>query len=224
MVRRSYRRSVKKRSNKRSNGYLYHGKMVPTNTTKKQQIFTEVLIDADNALKEAGISYHLHSGSALGAIRSNSFIEHDHDIDLGVFREDYKRNLVSIMKKHGFIQNVQNGLLKNGKEYTFTHIKNDINVDIFLVYKDRIKDKTNSHNDIFYVASFYGKCDNMLHGFCRWWYRPYIPESVLINGLEVLTMPINALEDAYGPNWRIPKVFGYFEGLDQGHYTNLIDE
>jgi hypothetical protein len=36
-------------------------------------------------------------------------------------------------------------------------------------------------------------------------------------------MPISALEDAYG-NWKVEKKYGYFEGLENKYYTNLIDE
>jgi hypothetical protein len=185
---------------------------------KKQQIFTEVLSDAKAALDSVKIPFHLHSGTALGAIREGQFIEHDHDIDLGIFADDYKRNLVTAFKKHGFDVK-QNGKLKWGKEYTFTHKKYGINVDIFLVYED-----IDINGKFYWVASFFGKCNDKKYGFCRWRYRPYDPVLVDINDIRVYSAPISALEDGYGPSWRSPKKFDYFEGLSQGYYTNLIDE
>jgi len=179
----------------------------------------EVLLDADKALKEAGIPYHLHSGTALGSIRSGSFIEHDSDIDLGVFRGDYNNKLIKAMTRNGFERPTQNGILKFGKEYTFYHKKTGVNLDIFLVYEDTVKGEP-----IYWVASFYGSCDDKKYGLCRWAYRPYVPEPVILNGHKFMTMPVSAIEDAYGPSWRIPKQFGYYEGVDQGHYTNLISE
>ncbi len=183
--------------------------------SKKQQIFSSVLIDAKKALDSGKIPFHVHSGTALGAIREGQFIEHDEDIDLGIFIEDYKKNLVTEFKKNGFEQVRQLGKLPFGKEYTFKHIKTGINVDIFIVYKEK---------DYYWVASYFGKCDYKKYGICRWSYRPYKPIIVNINGISVYSMPISAIEDGYGPNWKVPKKFDYFEGVEKKLYTNLIDE
>lgn len=188
----------------------------------KQEKFRKTLIAARNALESVNIPFHLHSGSALGAIREGKFIAHDNDIDLGVFIWDYKKSLVSAMKKHGFKVD-QHGVLAFGKEYTFVHKKTGVPVDVFLVYKDRLKKKGKAE-DIYWVASFFGACDNKKYGLCRWKYRPYNPVPVSMRGILVNSAPISALEDGYGPRWNIPKKFDYFEGVDEGHYTNLIDE
>ena len=186
--------------------------------SKKQIAFTEILADAKKALDEAKVPFHLHSGTALGANREHSFIEHDSDIDLGVFRRDYNSKIVPYMLKNGFKLSTNMGTLKWGKEFCFIHTKHDIGLDIFIVYEDTLDGKP-----INWVASYYGKCNDMKYGFCRWAYRPYTPVHVVLNGIPVMSAPISALEDGYGPNWRVPKKFDYFEGLESG-YTNLIKE
>lgn len=186
--------------------------------SRKQYVFRNVLQDAKNALDEAGIEFHLHSGTALGAMREKKFIEHDDDIDLGVFLKDYKRSLVPSMKKHGFVLEAQYGVLKFGKEYCFLHKKLNIRLDIFIVYKDTVNNKP-----IYWVSSVFGKCNSMKYKMCRWWYSPYTPIKANISGLVVKSAPISAMRDGYGPNWKVPKKFDYMEGLEEG-YTNLIKE
>ncbi len=186
--------------------------------SSKQLKFKKVLSDAKKALDEAGIPFHLHSGTALGSQREGTFIEHDDDIDLGVFIRDYKRSLVTYMKKHGFELEAQYGKLKFGKEYCFRHIQKNVRLDIFMVYESMFE-----HKPIYWVSSVFGKCNDMKYGMCRWKYRPYIPALVNIAGIDVYAMPVSALEDGYGPNWRVPKKFDYFGGLEEG-YTNLIKE
>lgn len=193
--------------------------------TPKVKRFTRTLKACKKALNDAKIPFHLHSGSALGAIREGSFIEHDNDIDIAVFANDYKRTLVTAMKKNGFEVSSTYGTLDFGKEYTFCHEKTKVCVDVFIVYSeiDRKNSKDFSGERFYWIASYLG-CYDHKYKRCRWKYRPYVPVPIKINGLDVMTAPVSMVEDGYGPDWSTPKKFDYFEGLEKKHYTNLIDE
>lgn len=94
----------------------------------------EALSALDKCLKEAGIDYSLATGTLLGAVREKGFIQHDIDIDIFVWIEDYSSNLLEEMNRHGFdIQysfSVDEGNL--GREDSFRY--KGVQVDIFYVY------------------------------------------------------------------------------------------
>ena len=59
---------------------------------KKQKIFKRTLEDIADILNKNNIEFTLSSGTALGAYREHKFIEHDHDIDLGIDTKMSDRN------------------------------------------------------------------------------------------------------------------------------------
>ena len=186
----------------------------------KQKRFLAALNAAKNALDEAGIPFHLHSGTALGAHREKKFIKHDEDIDLGVFVEDWNRNLISKMKKWGFESKYANdkhfGTIKKGKEYTFFY-KNGVPLDIFLVYSGKHDNK-----NINWVASYLGACNKKPGKMCKWQVRAYKPILINFMGKQFYTVPKKTLADMYGKDWHIPKVFDYDTGVERGDYKGLM--
>lgn len=194
--------------------------------------FNKALLSAKKAMAEAKIPFHLHSGTALGAHREQNFISHDSDIDIAIFEKDYNKNLLPSFRKNGFelYQGSSRGRINFGKEITFQHISTGVDLDIFFVYKENVSGKllsrrhSNKKREIFWVASYGQKCDNMKYKFCRWFYAPYKPVKVLLLGEEYYSMPIKSLVNAYGKDWRIPKKYTYDEGLEQNLYKGLINE
>ena len=45
--------------------------------------------DRLNIIQKINIKFFLYCGTCLGAHREKKFIEHDHDIDIGVFENDF---------------------------------------------------------------------------------------------------------------------------------------
>ena len=72
---------------------------------EKQQKFRKTLEDMKSILDKNKIHFFLAFGTALGAHRENKFIEHDEDIDIGVFKS--KTSLYKIYK-----------ILENNKFFT----------------------------------------------------------------------------------------------------------
>ena len=90
----------------------------------KQLKFKNVLESAKTALDSINIPFHLQAGTALGAHREGKFIQHDHDIDLGIFAKDVPNikivyKILSAMKKEGFKIGKKLGKLKRGYEIKF---------------------------------------------------------------------------------------------------------
>lgn len=56
-----------------------------------QDILFDILCEIDDICKRNNITYVLHSGSLLGAVRHHDFIPWDDDIDIIVWRKDYAR-------------------------------------------------------------------------------------------------------------------------------------
>ena len=89
----------------------------------------------DEVFTELNIQYWLEYGTLLGAIRNNSFLKHDDDIDIGVFLHDYTPKIDEIFKKYGF-KKTREFLIDNGaygREQSFEIY--GVNVDIFYFTK-----------------------------------------------------------------------------------------
>jgi hypothetical protein len=189
---------------------------------RKEERFNAVLKSAKKALDSIGVPFHLHAGTALGAHREHSFIKHDHDIDLAVFHHDANtaakaRKIEDAMLDHGFDVLNTLGTIKRGKEIQFE--KNGIPLDIFWVYEGEYRGKQ-YHT----VASYFGDCDKLPHKTCVWAYRRYKTVKVRFLGHEYNVVPTSTLVDMYGDDWRTPKKFGYYEGIQEGGYKGFIPD
>ena len=76
---------------------------------KKNYIFKKnslkVLQLIHQAFEDEEILYWLEFGTLLGAVREKDFIEHDLDIDIGLFISTDKNKIENLLKKVGFIKN-----------------------------------------------------------------------------------------------------------------------
>ncbi|MCS2220388.1 LicD family protein [Bacteroides thetaiotaomicron] len=69
------------------------------------QYSQELLTNFHQAMNEVGIPYWLEFGTLLGAVREHSFISHDFDLDVGLFKEDYSDIIREVLKKIWFQKN-----------------------------------------------------------------------------------------------------------------------
>ena len=180
------------------------------NYTYSKPEFKETLEDAKKLLDDNNIKFHLHSGTALGAIREYDFIQHDRDIDIAIFRHDYNDKIIEIMKnKFIFLQSY--GTVENGLELKFLHKKYNIPLDIFLIYRKDNK---------LYQSVYNCKSDRFEKGLnsddeCIMYMNYYNPILINFLGKKYNSAPVSFLEDRYGNDWNIPKIFSYSEGLDK---------
>lgn len=181
--------------------------------SKKQINFTKTLFLMDNILKKYNIKFFLAFGTALGARRENKFIEHDNDIDIGIFFEDYNFSVEDeIMKIFNLNHRLGSKDNNGGYEISVKSPETGVSLDIFLFYKK---------DNYVWCASYFGLCDKSKNKMCRWKYRP-----IMLNKINFLNrifyIPSDEfLIDQYGDDWNISKKFTYEEGLIDG-YKNLI--
>jgi len=100
-----------------------------------KKVGKEALYKVDKVFNELNILYWLEFGTLLGAIREKDFIQHDLDIDLGCFFEDYNKNNEKIFEKYGF-KKTREFLIDNGKfgrEETYSY--KGVDIDIFYFHK-----------------------------------------------------------------------------------------
>lgn len=180
--------------------------------SSKQLLFSKALLDMDMILSKNKQTYFLTAGTCLGAVREGKFIEHDGDIDLGIFVTDYnpdieKKILEKFKLKHRL------GSIDSGYEVTYVH-PNGVSIDIFLYYRE---------NDYLWCASYFSLCDRAKNKMCRWKYTPFDLKSIkFLSNIFNVPSPVDTfLSESYGSDWRIPRKFSYTEGLTGG-YRNLI--
>jgi hypothetical protein len=106
---------------------------------RRNKVFRKNGLDAlyaiDDAFKELGITYWLEFGTLLGAVREKGFIEHDFDIDLACFFDDYRDENEKIFNQHGLFK-VREFLIDDGKfgrEETYRY--KGVDIDIFYFHR-----------------------------------------------------------------------------------------
>ena len=176
---------------------------------------------AQQCLNKLNVPFFLSSGTLLGFYRGGDFIDHDEDIDLGVFIDDFNPEIVSEFEKVGFNLHRVFGSKEAGFEYSF--LRNGVQLDIFFYYK---------------------KEDTMWHGV--WYVNKYINFKVLkqigiikpklkklsfplLKGLKELEyrdikLPIpDNTEDyllaQYGEGWKVPDT-GWDNFKSQKNYVS----
>lgn len=68
--------------------YLYEGRWTPPCCLSNLRRTAKHVF---NCLDDAGVRYWLEGGSLLGAMRNGDILPWDHDVDIGIYREDIKR-------------------------------------------------------------------------------------------------------------------------------------
>ena len=166
----------------------------------------ENLKSAIEALNDLNIPCFLSSGTLLGFYRGGDFIDHDEDVDLGVFVDFHKPEIVSEFRKRGFVLKRKFGSVKSGLEYSF--LRKDVQLDIFFYYKN---DNTIWHG-VWYVNKYINfkflKQLGLVRPKLRKLSFPLFSsyKELIYNGLK-LPIPDNAeeyLKTQYGDSWRVP--------------------
>lgn len=94
-----------------------------------------VLANFNKALNEAGCEYWLEFGTLIGAIRENGFIQHDDDIDVGMFLKDRPFKLEEHMAKYGFKRS-RHIIVDDGQDgFEETYEMKGVSIDIFYFHQ-----------------------------------------------------------------------------------------
>lgn len=164
----------------------------------------------DECLNSHNINYSLAFGTLLGAVREHDFIPFDNDIDLAMWIDDYKPEMIDYLKEYGIklkhTFSVDNDTF--GKEDSFEY--KGVQLDIFYFYRDN-EGKT-------YCCDFVNQpdCDTRIESIKKHGgllpRRLFLPLSDQVirtdfKGIEV-SIPANyqdILEFRYGKDYMTPK-------------------
>jgi hypothetical protein len=83
---------------------------------------------------------------------------------------------------------------------------------IFILYHENL---TNNETFSRWTASYNGLGNKLRYHKCRWWFSDFKPNTFEMYGQRFLL-------EQYGPQYMIPRKYGYFESLK--FLPNLIDE
>lgn len=88
----------------------------------------------DQCMTECGYRYMLTAGTMLGAIREHGFIKHDMDLDVAMWIDDYRPQMITDLRRYGFewlySYQIENG--KYGREDTFDY--KGCRIDVFYLF------------------------------------------------------------------------------------------
>lgn len=171
-----------------------------------KEIASENLKSAIEGLNNLDIPCFLSSGTLLGFYRGGDFIDHDEDVDLGVFIDFFKPEILVEFRKRGFVLKRTFGSIKSGLEYSF--LRKGVQVDIFFYYK---KNNTMWHG-VWYVNKYINfkflKKIGLVSPKLRKLSFPLFHNYKELNYRDFkLPIPDNAedyLKTQYGDSWRIP--------------------
>ena len=89
-----------------------------------------VLLQFKKAMEKEGFQYWISFGTLLGAFREKGFIDHDYDLDVSMYLEDYSPEIQKALEAYGF-EKVREYLLDQGQsgrmdKYIFLGVEIDI--------------------------------------------------------------------------------------------------
>lgn len=165
----------------------------------KQQQFFACLSDFDTLMKEAGVSYFLCCGTALGMIRESRFIPHDNDIDVGImFSEgttsstpkpcEITQEGILILLGHlhtsTFVCIDCIGEVDKGLEIRLQHQDTGVLLDINLYYSSHhssSEEESSSSSPFVWCATHYAESASRRHGMYRYKHTPFLNELTTIS-------------------------------------------
>ncbi|KAL6080222.1 hypothetical protein STEG23_010343, partial [Scotinomys teguina] len=95
----------------------------------------ELLQLAAKTLQELGVPFWLSSGTCLGWYRQCSIIPYSKDVDLGIFIQDYKPDIILAFQNAGLPLKHKFGKVEDSLELSFQG-KDDVKLDIFFFYEE----------------------------------------------------------------------------------------
>ncbi|XP_047425599.1 fukutin [Mugil cephalus] len=85
-------------------------------------------------LAQLHVPFWLSSGTCLGWFRQCSIISYSRDVDIGIFVEDFRPDIVSAFRDAGLSLKHKFGKVEDSLELSF--LSEDVKLDIFFFYKD----------------------------------------------------------------------------------------
>lgn len=158
-----------------------------------KEIAFENLALAKKLLDELNVRNWLTDGTLLGYYRDKDLIDHDVDIDLGSFMDDYTDEII-----HKFIENgwrIEHIFGKRDLGFELAFNRKGVKLDIFFFYKD---------GDRYWHGAWKrtGKGENLI----KYYYDKFDLKEVEFKcyTFNIPANPLKYIETKYGPGWQTP--------------------
>lgn len=161
----------------------------------KQKHFFRILKLIKKVMGSAGIKFFLTSGTLLGYQREHNILEHDKDIDIGIFEAEFIKaggfkKIVTLFRDEGFTPVLMLGTEGEGLQISFT--KEGVGLDIFVYYE---------YDDQHYNIDCYYRFVKRL----KYLYKKFELKECIFLGEKFMIPdnPVRHLLDDYGEGWCI---------------------
>lgn len=114
--------------------YAYKERLKRKRNRAYKEHALETLADFDECMKRNGFEYTLIFGSMLGAVREHGFIEHDLDIDVAMWKEDYTDGVQKSLEDSGFKLSHRHLIDDGQSAREETYVKNGVSIDLYCIY------------------------------------------------------------------------------------------
>ena len=185
----------------------------------------KLITKIQNIFKSINVNHFIFAGCLLGLIRDGKLIEHDNDIDFGIYdyKEEDKIKIQNILIENGFV--LHRNFYYNDTLTEQTYLISNIKIDIFYFYE--------SENES-YCYSFlphdFLRCNEMIV------FKTTQPKIISTTNIKVnnynVTIPSNYIDFitcTYGEDWKTHKSnWNYWETQNNKQvgigYTESIEE
>ncbi len=163
----------------------------------------EILNSIKTVMQEMQKSWFITDGTLLGLVRDGNFIEHDTDIDIGVFFEEWKERDVFDFIKRMLVFDLEIkyifGDFTNNFEMSF--VKNGIKTDFFF-YREK-------EDGMIIFHAFKNGGRDILKDVITYEYRSHLIKNIkpmffIKSEYSAPADPVSVLEAKYGADWRTP--------------------
>lgn len=163
---------------------------------------SKLLHDTRACLDSLGLTCFLVDGTLLGAIRECDFIEHDLDIDIGVFAEEWDGEILENFKTKCSLNNlpIHHVFGELDKYFEIAIMRGGIKIDLFFYRRE-------GNKRIFHAFKNGGR--TLPADVITYEYQAELIENLLPISFqnEMYLAPkyaVAVLVAKYGPNWQIP--------------------
>jgi hypothetical protein len=177
--------------------------------TFKHVALKMLLNDVASLLEHYGCTYWLSDGTLLGAIRENNLILHDHDIDLGVWAEDFDIRVIhDLLKKYGCSILRMQGKPEDGMIITIGRV--GFHLDMFFYYPNnknaKSADKNTIYSCLYELIKPYSTSNKAKRYDCVFPnFQPLVQREFLDRKYWVPKNAKEHLKAAYGHDWVVKK-------------------
>lgn len=209
---------------------------------KRERMMTAFRAGRD-ALEDLKLPYFLCYGSALGCLREGQFQPYEDDINVGIYSWDLAAlqrdcnnptsterdaRLIRIFDRMGFdpVSEMMDNMPSGGqpmpsmsacpRTFIAENWVSDVAYPILYKFTHR---ECFVRFDILVFTMQFGQLWDFADGGAEtasgWRYTPFSPQPVEFEKMMTYTMPELALAEHYGPEWHVPRVYGYIENLSR---------